>query len=81
MPLSEALRAALERRGRTWGDENNERLAAMREELSHLHHTPRLRGLVMARHFSGRSSIGFGDGCYVKSRGAIDFARAKQGVD
>jgi hypothetical protein len=77
----ELLALELAVRGRTWGSENPKRLAQMREEVSLLHHRPRLRGIMMSRHFNGRTSIGFGDGCYMRSKGSIDFARAQQGVD
>jgi hypothetical protein len=77
----ELLEHELAARGRRWGDQNEQRIALMREELALLHHRPRLRAVVMVKHFNGRTALGFGDGCYMRSRGSIDFARAQQGVD
>jgi len=77
----ELLDLELARRGRTWGSDNPARLDAMRVEVSLLHHRPRLRAVVMSRYFGAKTAIGFGDGAYRRSKGSIDFARAKQGTD
>lgn len=81
MSPRELLDRELAQRGRRWGDRNEVAIALMREEVSLLHHKPRLRAVIMSRHFGGRTSLGFGDGAYMRSRGSIDFARNQQGVD
>jgi len=60
--MTVAMREALERRGRQWGEDNNLRLHSMRQELRELCRRP----IVIDTAFAGRKALG--GGCYVVSR-------------
>ena len=72
MTPRELLEIELARRGRAWGSENGERLQHMRAQVSFLHRRPKLRALLSGKHFRGKSSIGFGEGCYRRSHARTD---------
>jgi hypothetical protein len=64
-----ALAAALEKRGRTWGAKNRERLREMREELAGLRaSSPLALGQRWASHVAGKR-VALGGGSYVRSAG------------
>jgi hypothetical protein len=76
----ELLSRELERRGRTWGKDNDNAITRMREEVALLHHRPMLRAVIMARHFGAKTSIGWDSGAYRSSKGSIDAVRRNQGT-
>lgn len=64
----ELLDLELRRRGRVWGEGNQEAIANMRAEIALLHRRPMLRAVVMAKHYVGRAPVAIGDGCYLSCR-------------
>lgn len=64
----EALEDALRRRGRTWGEHNDDAIAQMHTERALLHRRPKLGATIMSKFFGGKAIIAYGDGCYLSCR-------------